>query len=33
MMLVGPGDFVLNLVNVSSVALIEFCRECGALLS
>ena len=30
--LVGPGDFVLNLaVNVSSVALIEFCRERGAL--
>lgn len=30
--LVGPGDFLLNLsVNVSSVALIEFCRERGAL--
>ncbi|MDX9995997.1 MAG: saccharopine dehydrogenase NADP-binding domain-containing protein, partial [Rhodocyclaceae bacterium] len=30
--LVGAGDFLLNLaVNVSSVALIEFCRERGAL--
>lgn len=30
--LVGPGDFLLNLaVNVASVALIEFCRERGAL--
>ncbi|MFN4148482.1 MAG: saccharopine dehydrogenase NADP-binding domain-containing protein, partial [Rhodocyclaceae bacterium] len=30
--LVGPGDFLLNLsINVSSVALIEFCRERGAL--
>jgi homospermidine synthase len=29
---VGKGDFVLNLsVDVSSVALIEFCREVGAL--
>jgi homospermidine synthase len=30
--LVGAGDFLLNLsVDVSSVALIEFCREAGAL--
>ncbi|MEW6165884.1 MAG: saccharopine dehydrogenase C-terminal domain-containing protein [Pseudomonadota bacterium] len=30
--LVGPGDFLLNLaVNVSSVALVEFCRARGAL--
>jgi len=30
--LIGRGDFLLNLaVNVSSVALIEFCRERGAL--
>jgi homospermidine synthase len=30
--LVGAGDFLLNLsVDVSSVALIEFCREVGAL--
>jgi homospermidine synthase len=29
---VGPGDFVLNLaINVSSLALIEYCRERGAL--
>lgn len=30
--LLGPGDFLLNLaINVSSVALIAFCRERGAL--
>ncbi len=30
--LLGPGDFLLNLaINVSSVALIELCRERGAL--
>jgi homospermidine synthase len=30
--LLGPGDFLLNLaVNVASVALVEFCRERGAL--
>jgi homospermidine synthase len=30
--LLGPGDFLLNLaVNVSSVALVAFCRERGAL--
>ena len=29
---VGPGDFLLNVsVDVSSVALIELCRELGAL--
>src|SRR5579883_775816 len=30
--LLGPGDFLLNVsVEVASVALIEFCREKGAL--
>ena len=30
--LIGPGDFLLNVsIDVSSIALIEFCRERGAL--